>query len=205
MCRRYAVTRCTGDYRCCMDCKAVKSFDISLKQPEWATIQFVDEHSSSSFTVVIGVGISIYVTVYVALLVMRSARTSNVKKKEKLQTVKYRYRRAATGMLLIFGFLWLVAITTYCVSYVTSRWHTLKDCQNKLFSVLSWNIVLILASFDYTLYFIPTTTRVLTKSKSSSLRATTLVNVVGGILLLWWFFVGIYLEGAYNGRWLMTL
>jgi len=205
MCHTHAITRCTGDSRCCTDCKAAKPVDVSLQQPQWAVINFVDAHSS--FVVAIGIGISIYVIVYVALLVMRSVEekkrtTSNVK---KLQTAKCRYRKAATGILLIFGFLWLVAITTYCVSYVTSWLHTLKDCQNKLFSLLSWSIFLIFASVDYALYFIPTTVRVLTsKPLLRAVPFTTLVNAVGGILLFWWVFVGIYLEGAHRGRWLMA-
>jgi len=203
MCRTHAVTRCTGDSRCCTDCKAAKHFDISLQQPEWAVINFVDIHSS--VVVVIGVGISIYVIVYVILLVMRRVEkktTSNVKKS---QTTNYRYRKAATGMLLMFGFLWLIAITTYCVSYVTSWWHSLKDCQNKLFSLLSWNIFLILASVDYALHFVPTTMYILaTRPLLRTMSFTALVNAVGGIVLLWWVFVGIYLEGAYRGRWLMA-
>ena len=179
MCHTHVVTHCTGDQRCCLDCKAAKPLDVSLQQPETMLINFVDTHSS--LLVVVGVGISIYVVVYVALLVLRTIENK---------------KRVHTGMLILFGFLWLVVITIYCMSYIISWWHTLKDCQNKLLSLLSWNIVFLLALFDYALYFIPTTARV---------PFTTLVNVVGGIMLLWWILVGIYLEGVYRGRWLITL
>ena len=213
-CNTYAVKLCTGDRRCCLDCRAAKPLNAP-NQRDTVVLDFADEHGSA--VTIVAIGVSSYAFVYVVVVITRIVETnitSTVNKKERRRYYKRRCCKAVVGVLLICGFLMLIVTTIYSVSYVARAWYTLKDCQTTLFYLVSWSIFFILASVDYTISFFPMLVHALTTTGSNNLSLLStvitkclsrLVNGIGGILLLWWLFVAIYLEGVYRGRWLLTL
>jgi len=214
MCSAYAVTVCVGDRRCCLDCKVAHPFDAP-QPPENVAFDFVDKHCFARNVIVTGV--LMYVVIYGVLAIMKaleSNMSSKLNKKATSPTQSHRhYKHALVGIILIIGFLLSISMTIYCIFYVSQTWDVVKACQTTLLYLLSWTILSVLASVDYALSFFAITARILTVNKTTVTSAVVLlqacltkfVDLIGGLLIIWWAFLIIYLEGAYNGRWRITL
>ena len=222
-CKSYVITRCTGEVRCCTDCKKLSSAALSystqlIQQPPWIVISFEDMHKPT--IIAIGTGMFIFLLLYVVLIAMRYLYKSRMTHREGMSHTPpspllcYQIR-VLTGAVLVLSLFLLLTLSAFCISHTVRSWKMLIDCQTTAIVLVSWVMVVVLALFDYTVLFMPRTVHVLLKKKKIHSRkcfsemlhrfCSKITNVAGGVMILWWIFIGIYLQGVRNGQWKIVL
>ena len=223
---------CDGNDRCCKDCLALHALQRSITQRKddresgkegeekeeedkkeaeedaVVVLHFGDVHSS--VVTAAGVGMAIFVLLYLTLFCTRERLKAELKEKKQRDTDgtnNNTRKRYFMGTLACLNMFMIFILLVYVTQHTVRRWETVRECQMTLFTVLSWCMVLFLAVVDFGLCVLPVSFS-LTRNKVPSpcrVVASKITCLVGGMGLVWWLFVGIYLEGAINDRWHLYL
>lgn len=120
-------------------------------------------------------------------------------------------RQTCAGCLLLSGSVSLLVSVVVCATHTVLYVRQLKMCQTRLFTFLSWNMVLVLFCLDYFSSLLPAAIPMLRRHRKhdrntagATARLPCTESVVGTIVnicLLWWVFAVAYLEGLRSGYW----